>query len=98
MLRRGEIKDPLLAKVIAECLADDLEAGRRGEQDDAPIDLNPPDQPPDVTMQVGEEQRGEMPDRFLRTQLAKAAAGESATDREGQRDEFARDERGNADH
>src|SRR4051812_26892180 len=98
MLRWRQIKDPLLAKVFAESLADDFEAGRRGEQNDDPIDLKPPDQPPDMTMQVREEQRGEMPDRFLRTELAKAAAGESATDREGQGDEFARDERWNADH
>ena len=81
------------AEAVAERLPEDLEADRRGQQDDDPVDLEAADQPPDVAVQVGEEERREVPDRFLRADLAQAAAGEAAADREGQGDPFAGDER-----
>ena len=52
---------------------------------------------PDARGQAGEDERREVPDRFLRTELAQAAAGEAAADREGQRDDLAVDERRQAD-
>ena len=82
----------------AERLPQDLEADRRGQQDDDPVDLEPAHQPPDLAVQVGEEERREVPDRFLRADLAQAAAGKPAADRERQRDPFAADRRRDADH
>ena len=55
-------------------------------------------QPPHVAVQVGEEERREVPDRFLRADLAQPAAGKAAPDGEGQRDPLAGDERRDADH
>ena len=49
---------------------------------------------PDAAGQRREDERREVPDRFLRAQLAQAAAGEPAADGEGQRDPLAGDERG----
>ncbi len=49
-------------------------------------------------MKAGEDERREVPDRFLRAQLAQAAAGEPAADGERQRDELAVGERRQADH
>ena len=49
-------------------------------------------------MQPREDERREVPDRFLGTELAQAAAGEPAADGERQRDELAVDERRQADH
>ncbi len=69
-----------------------------GQQDDHPVDLEPPHQPPDVAVQVGEEQRREVPDRFFGAELAQAAAGEPAADREGERNPFPGDGGGNAHH
>ena len=83
---------------MAEPLAQQLEADRRGEQEHDPVNLQPAHQPPDVAVQVGEEERREVPDGFLRADLAQPAAGKAAADREGQGDPLARDHRGNPDH
>ena len=42
------VKDPLGAEVLAERLTDDFEPDRGREQDDDPVNLEPPDQPPDI--------------------------------------------------
>ncbi len=81
-----------------ERLEDDLEADGRRQQDDDPVDLEPAHEAPDVPVQVDEEQRREVPDRVLGTDLAQAAAREPAADREGQRDPFARDEGRDPEH
>ena len=47
--------------------------------------------------QVDEDERRELPDRFLRARLAQAAAGKAAADGERQRDELAGDERRSGD-
>ena len=44
---------------------------------------------PRAAMKAGEDERREVPDRLLRAQLAQAAARETASDRERQRDELA---------
>ena len=49
-------------------------------------------------MQVREEERREVPDRFLGADLPQTAAGESAADRKRQRNPFVRDQRRDADH
>ena len=90
----AQVEEALGAEAVAERLPDDLEADRRGQQDHDPVDLEPPHQLPDVAVQVGEEERREVPDRFLRADLAQAAAGESAADGEGQRDPLAGDAAG----
>ena len=94
-VRRAVVEEARrLAEPVAQALPDDLEADRRGEQDHDPVDLEAPHQPPDVAVQVGEEQRREVPDRFLRADLAQAAAGEAAADGEGQGNPFAGDHGG----
>ena len=98
-VRRRVVEDAFrLVEPVAERLPDDLEPDRRGQQDHDPVDLEAPHQAPDVAVQVGEEQRREVPDRFLRADLAQAAAGEAAPDGEGQGDPFAGDDRRNAHH
>ena len=69
----------------------------RGEQDHDPVDLEAAHQPPHVAVEVGEEQRREVPDRLFRANLAETAAGEAASDREREGDPFARDDRGDAE-
>ena len=81
---RRQIEDASLTELAAEYLPDDLESDRRGQQNHDPVNLKPPHQPPHVSMEVGEEQRREVPDRFLRADLTQAAAGESAADGKGQ--------------
>ena len=71
-------------------------ADRRGEQDDDPVDLEAPDQLPHVAVEAGEEERREMPDGLLRAELAQAAAGEAAADREGEGAPFADEQRRDA--
>ena len=68
------------------------------EQDHDPVDLEPAHQPPHIAVQIREEQRREVPDRFLRTDLAQAAAGKSAADGKRQRDPFTGDERRDSNH
>ena len=53
---------------------------------------------PGAPGQAGEDERREVPDGFLRTELAEAAAGEAAADGERQRDPLAGAERRQADH
>ena len=81
-----------------ERLADDLQSDRRGQQDDDPVDLKPADQPPDVAMEVDEEERRKVPDRFFGANLAEAAAGKSASNGKGQRDPLIGEERRDAHH
>jgi hypothetical protein len=49
---------------------------------------------PPSERRAGEDERGEVPDRFLRTEFPESAAGEAAADREGEGDELAAKERG----
>jgi hypothetical protein len=88
----------MAAEAMAERLIQYFQSDRRGQQDHDPVDLEPPHQAPDVAMQVDEEQRREMPDRFLGTQLAESSPGEAAANRERQRDPLAGDECGDAGH
>ncbi len=74
----------------AERLTQQLQADRRQQQDDLPVVPEPPQHPPRCVRQVGEDERREVPDRFLRADLAQAAAREAAADGEGQGDELAR--------
>ena len=87
------------AEARAERLPEQLEADRREQQDDLPVDLEARG-PCCQTWRcrLGEDERREVPDRFLRAQLAQAAAGEAAADGERQRDALAGDERRHADH
>jgi hypothetical protein len=82
----------------AEELPQNLESDWGRQQDDDPLNLEPAHEPPHLPVKVGEEERREVPDRFLRADFTQAAAGESAPDREGQRDPFAGDRRRDADH
>src|SRR4029450_1367487 len=50
-----------------------------------------------MTMEIGEEKRRKVPDGFLRANLTQATTGESAADGKGKGDDFAGDERRNAD-
>ena len=78
----------------AERLAEQLERRRREQQHDLPVDLRSAGASARARRwQAGEHERREVPDRFLRAQLAQAAAGEPAADRERQRDELAGEER-----
>src|SRR6187200_2700243 len=87
-----EKENARLAEMPAQRLADDLEADRRGKQNHDPVDLKPADQSPHVPVEIGEEQRREVPDRFLRANLAKAATRKPAADRKWKRDPFTGDE------
>ena len=49
-------------------------------------------------MQLGEDERREVPDFFFGARFAKAATGEAAADGEGQRDEFAGGQRRRGHH
>jgi len=66
----------------AHHLADELEADRRDEQHDLPVDLHLPQHAPHVARNAEDDERRKVPDIFLGTGLAKAAAGESAANRE----------------
>ena len=52
---------------------------------------------PQVLAKVDEDERRELPDRFLGTHFADAAAGECAADGKRQRDELAGDQRRDPD-
>ncbi len=98
-VRRRVVEDAFrLVEPAAEELADDLEPDRRGQQDHHPVDLEAAHQAPHVAVEIGEEQRREMPDGFLRADLAQAAAGEAAPDGERQGNPFTGDERRHAHH
>ncbi len=49
---------------------------------------------PDAAGKAGEDKRREMPDRFFGTELSQAAARKAASDREGERNQFAGAKRG----
>ena len=87
-----------MPELVTEPLPQQLEADRRREQQDDPVDLQPPHEAPDIAVEVGEEERRKVPDRFLGADLPQAAAGKSAADREGQGDPLAREHRRNAGH
>ena len=83
----------------AECLAEQLERDRSEQQNHRPIDLRVPQHAPHMAMKLGEHERREVPDFFLvRARLAQAAAREPAAHGKKQRDELARNERGQRDH
>src|ERR687890_1454363 len=90
---RRQIEQPVAAEAMTEKLAKKLECDGRKQEDDLPVHFEPPEQLPQPARQAGEHERGEVPDRFLRTELAQAAAGEAAADGEGEGDELAREER-----
>ena len=82
----------------ADRLTNQLEADGRHQERELPIDLTRPQHLPDSRGKPGHDKRREMPDGFLRTEFAQAAAGEPAPHGKRQRDEFAVGERRNADH
>ncbi len=94
--RQAGIEDA--PELVTEPLSQQLEADRRRQQQDDPIDLQPPYEAPDIPVEVGEEERRKVPDRFLGADLPQAAPGKSATDGEGQRNPLPREHRGNAGH
>jgi hypothetical protein len=69
----------------ADHLADELQADRRDEQHDLPVDLHFAQHAPHVPRHAEDHKRRKIPDVFLRTGLAKAAAREAAADREERR-------------
>jgi hypothetical protein len=52
----GEVEEMVLREVAAEGLPDDLEPYRRAHENDHPVDLEPRHHPPDVPVEVGEEE------------------------------------------
>ncbi len=94
----GQVEQAAFAETVSERLAEDFESDRRGQQDHDPVNLQPPHEPPDVAVDFGEEERREVPDRFLRAEFPQAAAGKAAADRERERNPLARHDRGNPDH
>ena len=91
---------PRLLRAPAETqpLANQLEPDRGHQQRQLPVHLTAAQHLPDTRRQAGDDERREVPDRFLGTELAQAAAGKPAADRERQGDELAVGERGEADH
>ena len=87
-----------MAESVTEPLPEELEADRRGKHQHDPVDLKPSYQAPDVAVQVGEEERREVPDGFLGAQLAQAAAGKAAADGERKRNPLTAEEGWRADH
>ena len=73
------------AKRLPDRLAQQFEHDRRQHQDDLPVELEAAEQLPGGAVELGDEERREVPDLFLGADLAQAAAGESAADSEGQR-------------
>ena len=95
----GRIEEPLCSPHrSAEPLPQQFERDRRQQQDHLPVDLEAAHHLPGAAVKTAEDERREAPDRLLRTQLAQAAAGEPASDRERQRDELAVDQRRQAHH
>ena len=88
----------MLAEAGPQHLPQDLQADRGGQQHDDPVDLKTPHQAPDVAVQVGEEERGEVPDGFLGAQFPEAAAREPAAHGEGKGDPLAAHDGRDADH
>ncbi len=70
----------------------------RVSRSDLPVHLEAADHAPGASVEAGEDEWREVPDRFLGTQLAQAAAGESAADGEGEGDDLAVEDRGQAGH
>ena len=99
---RVEVEQAVLVEPSADGLADQLEGDGRQHQHDLPVHLEPADHVPDAAGQGREDKRREVPDGFLRAQLAQASAGKAAADRKGQRAPLRRDHRGHrregADH
>ena len=82
--RAGREIEQSLMVARAEQLSDDLEADRREQQHDLPVDLQRPEHLPDAAVQAGEHERRELPEHVLGAQLAEAAAGKAAADGERQ--------------
>ncbi len=83
---------------VADRLAQQLEEDRRRDEDHLPVDLEAAQQPPRVAMEVGEDERREVPDGVLGADLAQAAAGEAAADRERDGAVLPGEGAGQADH
>ncbi len=92
--RRFEVEEALDAEAMSKGLTEQRQRNWRQQQDDLPIDFRVPQQPPEPSRQRREHERREVPDGFLRTQFAEAAAGEAAADGKRQGNEFTGDERG----
>ena len=96
--RRRQHEQPMvIGPAESERLREQLERDRREQQHDLPVDFEGPHHLPDAPRDTREDEGREMPDRFLRTQLAQPAAGEAAADREGQGDPLAVRQRRQAD-
>ena len=64
-----EVEQPILAEPQAERLAQQLERDRREQQHELPVRFELPHHVPEVLPQVHEDERRELPDRFLRDTL-----------------------------
>jgi hypothetical protein len=95
---RRLVEEDAQGKPGADGLTDQFQDDGRRQQDDHPVDLEPPDEPPHVAVQVREEQRREVPDGFLRADFAQAAAGKPAADGERKGGPFAGERRRQAHH
>ncbi len=95
---RGVQREQAVAPAQSQALAQELQRDRREQQHDLPVHGHGPHHVPGAAVKPGEHERREMPDRFLGTQLAESAAGESAADRERQRRPLTVAERRHPDH
>ena len=97
--RAVEEEQPVvIAPAQADDLPQELERHRREQQHDLPVHVERAEHRPDAPRHAREDERREVPDRFLRTELPQAAAGKAAADGEGQRAPLADAERRDPDH
>ena len=91
---RVQVEQAVLVEPRADGLPNQLERDGGQDQHELPVHLEAADHVPDAARQRREGKGREVPDGFLRAQLAEPAAGKSAPDGEGQRAPFRHDHRG----
>src|SRR5690349_22126921 len=94
---RTRIEETRDTEACAERLTQQLERDRRKQEPELPADAESSNHPPHVLVEIDEHERCELPDRFLRACLAKAAASEAASDCEGKGNQLTGDGRRDAD-
>ena len=82
---RRKVEEVRVAPARADRLAQQFERDRRADEHHLPVDLEAAHHLPRAAMDACEDERREVPDGFLRAELAQAAAGEPAADGEGER-------------
>src|SRR5262245_27359042 len=87
----ARVEETLWAEARAERLPQQFKRDGRQQQPDLPAEPELSHHPPDMLREIDENERREFPDGFLRTALAKTAAGETATDCKWKRDDFSGD-------